>query len=70
MNFRKTTPTIIIGAGVSGLTIASKLRSDDYLILEARDRIGGRVLTSDKNIDAGAAWIHGLIGNPLAQQDP
>ena len=66
MNFRKT-PTIIIGAGVSGLTIASKLRSDDYLILEARDRIGGRVLTNDNNIDDGAAWMHGLVGNPLAK---
>lgn len=66
MNFRKI-PTIIIGAGVSGLTIASKLCSDDYLILEARDRIGGRVLTNDKNIDDGAAWMHGLVGNPLAK---
>ena len=57
--------TIIIGAGVAGLTIASKLQNDDYIILEARDRIGGRVFTNDKNIDAGAAWVHGLCDNPL-----
>jgi monoamine oxidase len=57
--------TIIIGAGVAGLTIASKLQNDDYIILEARERIGGRVFTNDKNIDDGAAWVHGLCDNPL-----
>jgi monoamine oxidase len=57
--------TIIIGAGVAGLTIASKLENDDYIILEARERIGGRVFTNDKNIDDGAAWVHGLCDNPL-----
>ena len=57
--------TIIIGAGVAGLTIASKLQNDDYIILEARERIGGRVFTNDKNIDAGAAWVHGVCDNPL-----
>ena len=57
--------TIIIGAGVAGLTIASKLQNNDYIILEARERIGGRVFTNDKNIDAGAAWVHGLCDNPL-----
>jgi hypothetical protein len=57
--------TIIIGAGVAGLTIASKLQNEDYIILEARERIGGRVFTNDKNIDDGAAWVHGLCENPL-----
>ena len=57
--------TIIIGAGVAGLTIASKLQNEDYIILEARERIGGRVFTNDKNIDDGAAWVHGLCDNPL-----
>ena len=57
--------TIIIGAGISGLTIASKLDNEDYIILEARERIGGRVFTNDKNIDDGAAWVHGLCDNPL-----
>ena len=58
-------PIIIIGAGVSGLTIASNLSQQDFLILEARDRIGGRVYTNDKNMDMGAAWIHGSENNPL-----
>ena len=57
-------PIIIIGAGVSGLTVATGL-SCDFLILEARDRIGGRVYTNDQNMDMGAAWIHGSENNPL-----
>lgn len=58
-------PIIIIGAGVSGLTIANGINDNPFLILEGRDRIGGRVLTSDKNMDMGAAWIHGSEKNPL-----
>lgn len=58
--------TIIIGAGISGLTIAAGLDNPDFLILEARDRIGGRVSTNkDTHLDMGAAWIHGSIENPL-----
>jgi hypothetical protein len=57
-------PVLIIGAGVSGLTIASKIESP-LLVLEARDRIGGRVFTSDTNMDMGAAWLHGSDQNPL-----
>ena len=66
-------PIIIIGAGISGLTIASGLAlasglendNDNFLILEARDRIGGRVYTNEHNMDMGAAWIHGSANNPL-----
>jgi hypothetical protein len=58
-------PIIIIGAGVSGLTIANGINDNPFLILEGRNRIGGRVLTSDKNMDMGAAWIHGSENNPL-----
>ena len=64
-------PIIIIGAGISGLTIASGLATDTngldnhFLILEARDRIGGRVYTNEHNMDMGAAWIHGSVNNPL-----
>ena len=38
-------------------------------VLEARERIGGRIWTStewaDAPMDLGASWIHGLTGNPL-----
>jgi hypothetical protein len=59
-------PIIIIGSGISGLTIASGIKDNNFLILEARERIGGRVLTNDNNLDMGAAWIHGSSKeNPL-----
>lgn len=62
-------PLIIVGAGVSGLTVAASLECD-FLVLEARDRIGGRVWSRDHGpytLDMGAAWIHGTTDNPLNQ---
>lgn len=62
---------LVIGAGVAGLGAARALRSRgaSVLVLEARNRIGGRVHTShmmpDWPIDLGASWIHGARGNPL-----
>lgn len=38
-------------------------------VLEAKNRVGGRLLTvkalSDINVELGAQWIHGTIGNPI-----
>ena len=51
---------IIIGGGLSGLSAALQFTlqgEEDFIVLEARDRVGGRVLTEDR-IDLGAAWIH------------
>jgi monoamine oxidase len=62
---------IVIGAGLAGLTVARELqdRGLSVMVLEARDRIGGRVHTSDLwpglPMDLGASWIHGTQGNPL-----
>ena len=36
----------------------------EVVVLEARERIGGRVWTED-GIDLGAHWIHGTEGNPI-----
>lgn len=50
---------IIIGAGLSGLTTAYQLAKQgehDIVILEGRDRIGGRIHTSN-GIDLGATWF-------------
>src|SRR5680860_415076 len=62
--------TIVIGAGVSGLTAARLLAQagQSVVVLEARDRVGGRTWTerSDGLIsDRGASWIHGIDNNPL-----
>ncbi len=63
----------VVGAGVAGLSAATELRAngfDDVVVLEARDRIGGRVWTDTIGdgfpIDLGASWIHGVDGNPIA----
>lgn len=65
---------IVIGAGVAGLVAAKKLRDAGYhvLVLEARERIGGRLHTSSQwsgpAIDLGATWIHGAGSkNPIAK---
>ena len=60
-----TSKIIIIGAGVSGVGAANKLLENgfsDVVILEASDRIGGRVHSvpfGSGTIDLGAQWISG-----------
>jgi polyamine oxidase len=62
----------VVGAGVAGLTAARLLHDagKDVVVLEARDRIGGRTHTVDAPhaLDLGAAWIHGTEGNPVAER--
>ncbi|WES65126.1 NAD(P)/FAD-dependent oxidoreductase [Microbacter sp. GSS18] len=63
--------TIIIGAGVAGLTAARLLSAagSRVVVLEARDRVGGRVWTDRTGghvTDRGASWIHGVTGCPVA----
>ncbi len=70
--FQPEPDVLVIGAGMAGLIAARELQQAgvSVRILEARDRIGGRIHTSTKfrgvSIDLGAAWIHGIEGNPLA----
>ncbi len=56
----------MVGAGLAGLTAAGELarRGVDVVVLEARDRVGGRCHTVD-GVDMGAHWIHGTEGNPV-----
>ncbi|MEI7584934.1 FAD-dependent oxidoreductase [Runella sp.] len=67
---------IVIGAGISGLAAAKKLKENGFnvVVLESQNKIGGRLRT-DRTLglafDEGASWIHGITGNPitaLAQQ--
>ncbi|HEU5302488.1 MAG TPA: FAD-dependent oxidoreductase [Acidimicrobiia bacterium] len=62
---------VVVGAGVAGLAAARSLHRRGYevVVLEARDRIGGRVVTDARlglPLDLGASWIHGIHGNPIA----
>lgn len=62
---------VVIGAGLAGLAAARELQSKGHavILVEGRDRIGGRIWTStrwpDMPLDLGATWIHGVKGNPL-----
>ncbi|XP_005092230.1 spermine oxidase [Aplysia californica] len=65
--------TIIIGGGIAGLAAGKYLQLEgfnDFLILEASDRIGGRIwsVPVDDNghkAELGANWIHGVKHNPI-----
>ncbi|CAI5476134.1 unnamed protein product [Closterium sp. Yama58-4] len=64
---------IVIGSGFSGLAAAHALHhaSFEVVVLEARNRIGGRAFTDYSfgfPLDLGAAWLHGVSeSNPLAR---
>ena len=62
----------VVGAGVAGLACAGALIENglDPVVIEASDRVGGRVRSGDLDgapVDLGASWIHGVDGNPLAE---
>ena len=65
METPKTFDVIIIGAGVAGLSAAQKLvqAGKQVLVLEARDRIGGRLYTrhdlAEVPIELGGELVHG-----------
>lgn len=60
----------IVGAGAAGISAARALAGTrfNYVVLEARDRVGGRTWTIDglgQPFDMGAHWLHVAQSNPL-----
>ena len=64
---------IVVGSGISGLAAAKSLKSQGAIvtILEAKNRIGGRIYTDHAlgaPFEVGAGWIHGPSReNPIKQ---
>lgn len=55
---------VIVGAGLAGLTAARDLKKaglNSFMVLEARDRVGGRTLNQDLGqraiVDGGGQWV-------------
>lgn len=44
---------VVVGAGIAGLTAAWRLRDLDTILLEADDRVGGRI----KSVQRGPYWV-------------
>lgn len=63
---------VVIGAGLAGLAAARALVEEgvDVIIVEARDRVGGRAHTVDVGgtaADLGPSWVHGVTDNVVAE---
>ncbi|ANL72060.1 amine oxidase protein [Rhizobium phaseoli] len=61
-----TFPVMIVGGGISGLTVAHAMQSAgiEFVLVEGRDRLGGRILSagidglpSEDGFDLGPSWI-------------
>ena len=64
---------VVIGAGAAGLGAAQRLATEpvSFLVLEARDRPGGRghsILSAGGVLDLGCGWLHSANRNPLVAQ--
>ncbi len=65
------TDVVVVGAGAAGISAALRLRQAglDFVVLEARGRVGGRAFTdttaSPYPLDLGAEWLHSADRNPL-----
>eukprot|EP01132_Coremiostelium_polycephalum_P005858 gene5858-7287_t len=72
LEMRKSKKIVVIGAGIAGLAAARQLKfmGYDVTVLEARDRVGGRIVSADTKtfgapVDLGGDILLGLEGNPL-----
>ena len=73
---QKDAKVLILGGGVAGVIAARSLHEqgiDDFIVVEARHELGGRLMSrsfgqpgAEWTIEAGANWVHGTqaIGGP------
>ncbi|KAF3903888.1 hypothetical protein ABW20_dc0108064 [Dactylellina cionopaga] len=67
------TKVAILGGGMAGITaaktLANELNITDFLVIEARHELGGRVqnvlIDNKYSVEIGANWIQGLGTNPI-----
>ncbi|PYH39992.1 amine oxidase [Aspergillus neoniger CBS 115656] len=66
------TDVVILGAGVAGLTAATK-GVEKFIVLEARNESGGRLYSRNfagHKIEVGANWVHGPGGPETGNINP
>lgn len=68
MTYRKT-EVAVIGGGAAGVAAARHLHEArvDYMLIEARSRLGGRAYTAHAGghaLDLGCGWFHSADSNP------
>lgn len=66
------TDIVVIGGGAAGIAAARRLyeASRAYLLVEARDRLGGRgwtIKAGGEPVDLGCGWLHSAESNPWAK---
>jgi monoamine oxidase len=72
---REAYDVVVIGAGAAGLAAASVLSAApvSFVVLEARDRLGGRAHTVNAGVwplDLGCGWLHSADVNPYSRLAP
>ena len=73
MSLPSSVDVAIIGAGAAGLGAANALKNSglSVLVLEARDRVGGRAHTimasPDVTFDVGCGWLHSADQNSFVK---
>ncbi|KIY46146.1 amine oxidase [Fistulina hepatica ATCC 64428] len=76
-NYSARNPQVVIlGGGVAGVIAARTLHEngfEDYLVIDARDQLGGRLHSTDfggSTVELGANWIQGTVDTFTGRENP